>query len=83
MTDVQPEQDERVVSGICRVTYIGSTGIEWICINKPHAKIYQRHHSSQNGRWSSPIFSNNPGVDRHYFINRWPNRAQANDVQSE
>lgn len=68
------QQDPRVTSDICGWTHIGPTGIEWICIKKPHGEVYRRNKSSRNHRRGDLIFSDNPSVDRHYCINRWPNR---------
>lgn len=52
---------------ICGVTRTGPTGIEWICVKKVHAKIYQ-------GRNGKMVYDNNPGADRHFYVNRYPNR---------
>jgi hypothetical protein len=52
--------------GICGVV-IQSGEIEWICVKSVHAAIYQ-------GRSGKLIFSNNPSSDRHFFVNRYPNR---------
>lgn len=54
---------------ICGVTFIGATGIEWICIKEVHAKIY----TSRKGK---VVYDTNPNADRHYFVNRWPNRSK-------
>lgn len=54
---------------ICRLTFIGATGIEWICIRKVHYKIYK-------GKKNRYIPSNNPNVDRHYWVPRYPNRKE-------
>jgi hypothetical protein len=42
---------------------------EWICIKPVHATIYSR-------RRGGIAFENNPGVDKHYFVNRYPNRKE-------
>lgn len=55
--------------GICGVTIIGGSGIEWICIRPVHAKIYYRHKNRK------PIYSENPTADQHYMVPRWPNRS--------
>lgn len=57
-------------SDICGVTIIGSTGIEWICINKPHSIEYVRH---SKGTFFE---TNNPVRERHYMVNRWPYRER-------
>lgn len=56
-----------LVPGICGVTSVGGLGIEWICIKKVHAKIY---HNRKGGI----IYDNNKNADRHYMVNRYPNR---------
>lgn len=68
------ENPKAKLDGICRVTKIGPTGIEWICVKPVHDKVYYRRTSDRNHRKGDPIFSNNPSVDRHVFVNRWPNR---------
>ncbi len=68
------EEDPRLEGDICGITHVGPQGIEWICARKPHGKIYTRNKSSNRHRKGDFIFSNNPQVDAHYFINRWPNR---------
>lgn len=51
----------------CGVTRrIGNT--DWICVLPPHATIYQRR--TRPG----VAYGNNPRADRHYFVNRYPNR---------
>lgn len=56
---------------ICGVTIMkGQT--EFICIKPPHASVY-RSKRARN------IWENNPGVDRHSFVNRWPNRPRQED----
>lgn len=62
--------------GICGVTFIGSTGIEWICVKKVHAKVYTRNTSGYGYRKGDPIFSSSRTADSHYFVNRWPNREK-------
>lgn len=63
------KEDERLTKpDRCRVTtMVGS--IEFICIRKVHAKVYNRVRSTPVG---APIFENNPSVDRHYFVRRYP-----------
>jgi len=61
---------------LCRVTTIGGTGIEWICINKVHAEVYQRRSSDKNHKKGDAIFSSAPKADQHYFVPRWPNRPK-------
>lgn len=60
---------------ICGHTIVGA-GVEWICVLPPHDKIYMRH---TKGRRGEVIFSNNPSVNRHYMVNRWPNRSKETD----
>lgn len=57
-------EDERITDDICGVA-LQTENIEWVCIKKPHAKIYR----GRNGR---VIFNTNPSADKHYFINRYP-----------
>jgi hypothetical protein len=57
-------------TGICGITCIGGSGIEWVCIRQVHAKVYNRH---KNG---APIYDNNRRADQHYFVPRWPNRKE-------
>ena len=61
-------EDERVKPGICGVTRLGGTGIEWICVRPVHAKVYKR----KDGR---TFFSENYTADQHYFVRRYPNRS--------
>lgn len=63
------KEDPRVQKGICGVTK-NSGRFEWICIKRPHARVYSR-------RSGSLVFENNPNVDRHYFVNRYPNREMS------
>ena len=66
------EEDERAQrEGICGVTKIGATGINWICVRKVHDKEYRRRHGRRSGE---RIEDNNPAVDQHYFVRRWRNR---------
>jgi hypothetical protein len=71
---------------ICRATFIGATGIEWVCINQPHNPGYERKASDYRhqrgaivkgtgGHQDGPMrgFSA-PLADRHHYVNRWPNR---------
>jgi hypothetical protein len=58
-------------TGICGVTRIGGTGIEWVCIRQVHAKVYNRH---KNG---APIYNDNPKTEQHYFVPKWPHRKDA------
>lgn len=61
------EEDPRALEpGICGVKQNTGT-IEWICVKPVHAKIYQ----SRKGKM---VYDNNPGADKHYFVNRFPNR---------
>lgn len=69
-------EDPRVREGICGVTHIGCTGIEWICVIPPHAKVYNRRTSSKTHKKGDLIFNTNKKVDQHYFVNRWPNRQK-------
>lgn len=60
--------------GICGITTIGGTGIEWICIKKVHDTAYVRRSSDMTHRRGSLVFNNNPRSEQHYFVRRWPNR---------
>lgn len=75
-------EDPRVHENICGVTRIGATGIEWICIKEPHDKEYKRHSRPgySYGTGAHPEYANPmvraPQAERHYMVNRWPNRKQ-------
>ena len=56
--------DPRIKPGICGAEFETRTGL-WVCIKKPHAKTYYRHHRS-----GEMIFSDNPSVDRHHFVKK-------------
>lgn len=72
--------------GLCRVSFIGATGIEWICIREAHNPVYirkkgDRKHrkgaevsgtGSHLTRWNSPQHA---PADRHLFVNRYPYRT--------
>lgn len=62
--------------GICGVTTMGATGIEWICIKPAHAKIYTRRSGDRTHKKGEVIFSDSPQADQHYFVNRYPYRNQ-------
>ena len=68
------EDDRAKQEGICGVTFIGGSGIEWICIEKVHAEIYYRKSSDRTHRKGALIYSEGFRADQHYFVNRWPNR---------
>lgn len=68
------EEDPRVKEERCRVTRVGPTGIEWICIKPVHAKIYYRKVGDKSHKKGDRIYANNPQVDYHYMVNRWPGR---------
>lgn len=61
-------------SGICGVTTVGGSGIEWICVNPVHGETYMRKSSDRHHRKGELIFSNNPKADQHFMVRRWPNR---------
>jgi hypothetical protein len=73
---------------ICRVTYVGGSGLEWVCIRPVHAPAYRRrstdrtHQGEVSGTGAHPErfgpVSAAP-ADRHWFINRWPNREARDD----
>lgn len=65
--------DKRIREDICGVEFTGVTGIVWICIKAPHAKIYQRH--KPRGGENGLIFSEH-GADRHHYVPKWPNREE-------
>lgn len=72
--------------GLCRATFIGATGIEWICAREEHNKGYVRKKGdrkhrrgsvvygtgSQATRWNSPQPAPS---DRHIYVNRYPFRG--------
>ena len=74
--------DPRVLPGICGATR--TTGaVEWICIKEPHDQEYRRrsadrtHTGYVSGTGAHPERPDGvqaPPADRHYFVNRWPNR---------
>lgn len=69
-TDTVEREDERAQRpGICGVTRT-TGGIEWICIREVHAEVYRRR--TRVGE----VFESNPGVDRHYYVNRYPWRER-------
>lgn len=83
--DDQPpdREDPRIGPGICGITYVGGTGLEWVCIKAPHDPEYRRrstdaHHqgyvSGTNSHPERPPGVQAPPADRHYFVPRWPNR---------
>lgn len=70
MEDVQ---DHRVKEGICGVVF-HTANFEWICVKPVHAQIYTRKSSDRTHHKGDIKFDTNPGADKHYFVNRWPNR---------
>lgn len=44
-------------------------GREWICIKAVHDKAYTRKNGTE-------FMSNNPDVNKHYFVRRFPNDIQ-------
>lgn len=79
--DILGPEHPKVVPGICGVTVHGESAIEWICVKKPHAKIYTRKTTTRRNSAGDLIFSNNPTADRHYFVNRWPNRKSISGME--
>lgn len=67
------KEDSRVKGVICGVKRTGPSGIEWVCVKKPHGEVYTRRTSDRTHHRGDPIYSDNPGVDKHYFVNRYPN----------
>lgn len=77
----------------CGVSYIGPTGIEWVCVKPVHDTAYVRRSRDQRGSHVAYSTGSHPerrmGVqapssDRHYFVNRWPNRedeGESNGLQ--
>lgn len=79
----EAEEDDRVKrEGICGVTRIGPSGIEWICVKQVHGKVYERKTSGRTYKKGDPIFSESMSNFQHYFVNRWPNRKDRG-AQSE
>lgn len=65
MTDTLEAVDPRTERpGICGVVQVGATGIEWVCIKEVHAT-------------EDDVRQGREKADRHYFVNRWPNRPRA------
>lgn len=42
---------------------------EWICIKKPHDKVYRR-------KTGLDVFASSGAATQHYFINRYPNQGK-------
>lgn len=83
---VENEPDLRSLkAGICGVTFIGSTGIEWICVKPVHNPEYTRKSPNRNGgrKINGTGGWEDRGIvapaDKHYFANRWPNRKIERD----
>ena len=58
--------------GICRITFTGATGIEWICIRDVHQPVYR-------AKRGETIFADTPNAAFHYFVPRWPGRPQPSE----
>ena len=71
MDDVLEEDERAQGEDLCRVTEIGGTGIEWICIKKVHSKQYKRK-GRYGVTWSL-------GSEHHYFVRRYPDRDKNDD----
>lgn len=70
-----PEEDPRIkVPGICGVTIMGASGIEWICIRKVHQIVYHRRVSDRSHTRGDMVFAENPNSAFHYVVPRWPGR---------
>lgn len=73
-------------TGLCHATYIGDTGIEWVCIAKVHNPAYVRKTGDRTHRKGEVVRGTGghqpgpergfsaPQADRHYYVERWPNR---------
>lgn len=80
MTDLEAVEHPDVKPGICGHTRtIGR--FEWICVREPHENVYRRRRRSRHGEpytTEQPQYPPRPGEsvqgDRHWFVNRWPNR---------
>lgn len=74
-TDIRALKDD-----ICGVTFIGSTGVEWICVKQVHNPEYTRNRPGRSGtrKVNGTGGWEDRGIvapaDKHYFVNRWPNR---------
>lgn len=69
--------DERAKQkGICGVTTVGGTGIEWVCIRQVHGAVYTRNRGDRNHRKGDVIYSTTPNSERHYYVPKWPNRKK-------
>lgn len=73
---VEVQVDHRIKEDICGVGHVDQSGREWVCISKPHDTVYFRRKSDRTHHRGDPVFSSNPGVDKHYMVNRWPNRKK-------
>lgn len=75
--------------GICGISYVGATGIEWVCIAKVHDQGYKRkstdpHHKGYAyGTGSHPeryFTLQAPPAERHYFVVRYPHRLHVKEA---
>lgn len=70
---------------ICGVTKVVG-GTEWICVRPPHSPVYRRRKGDRTHRVGDRVEGTGghqngperaysaPPADRHYYVNRWPNR---------
>jgi hypothetical protein len=76
MTGPQLVEDQRAQEpGICGVTTIGGTGIEWVCVRSVHAKVYQRRTGDRTHHRGEPIYQDGGKADQHVFVPRYPGRG--------
>lgn len=67
MSDVVDPRIEK--PGACRVSIERKDGNKWICINPVHDAMYK----SKRGGY---VPSNNPQVNYHYFVKKYPYREK-------
>lgn len=76
-----------VSNDICGVTQV-TNGKEWVCVRPPHSPVYRRRKSDKTHKAGDTVEGTGghqdgpkrgysaPPADRHYYVNRWPNREE-------
>lgn len=75
------QEDPRATGDICGVT-VHTARFEFICVKPPHDPQYQRRggYRETPGNDAHPERLGSPAArDRHYMVNRWPNRPILNE----
>lgn len=75
MSELEPDPRTEA-PGICGVTYIGGTGLEWICIRPVHSKTYQRNNGDRTHNKGDLIYQDGGAADQHYMVTRWKYRSR-------